>query len=383
MPRNPYENIACERILLYNSDIGGDFLRFIHIADIHLGATPDSQMPWGIDRGRELWDSFYRLLDEVEASGTDLLLIAGDLFHRQPLKRELKELDYRFSQLSHTQVVIIAGNHDYIGRQSFYRDFEWSDNVMFFRKNHVSYIYLSDLNTIVYGMSYDRTEIGEPIYDNLRPMRRFKDGTAVSEDCRHILLGHGGDANHIPINIAQLKDAGFDYVALGHIHKPWLAEEEKLGWSGALEPIDRGDEGEHGYIRGTIDAEGTHSCFVPFAERSYRTLRVQMGEDMTMGALTDSVRNQIEAMSVEHMYRIVLEGFRSVDFELDEERLLRLGRILDVKDETTPNFDYERLYTENRNNIIGLYIQKINEMDVSDSQKEKALYYGMKAFFSS
>ena len=79
-------------------------------------------MTWATDRGTEIWDSFYKLLDETERSGADLLLIAGDLFHRQPLKRELKELNYRFSQLTHAKVVIVAGNHDYIGNQSFYKE---------------------------------------------------------------------------------------------------------------------------------------------------------------------------------------------------------------------------------------------------------------------
>ena len=81
-------------------------MKFIHTADIHLGAAPDSGMPWAADRGSELWETFYRLLDKAEKSNVELLLIAGDLFHRQPLKRELKELNYRFSQLTHTRIMI-------------------------------------------------------------------------------------------------------------------------------------------------------------------------------------------------------------------------------------------------------------------------------------
>ena len=40
-----------------------------------------------------------------EEEQTELLLIAGDLFHRQPLLRELKEVDYLFGSLTKTQVV--------------------------------------------------------------------------------------------------------------------------------------------------------------------------------------------------------------------------------------------------------------------------------------
>ncbi len=356
-------------------------MKFIHTADIHLGAAPDSTMSWAADRSGEIWDSFYRLLDETETSGADLLLIAGDLFHRQPLKRELKELNYRFSQLSHARVIMIAGNHDYMGPQSYYRDFEWASNVVFFRKNHISYIYLAALNTIVYGMSYDRQEIMDNMYDNLRPMRRFKDGQPVPQDCRHILLAHGGDSRHIPINLEKLRLAGFDYVAMGHIHKPWIDDKSAMAYAGALEPVDRNDEGSHGYIRGAVDEDGTRIEFVPFAGRSYLTIGVEMNPEMTMRQLAEQVKIKMGENGRQNMYQIELQGFRSVDFELDERLLLRLGRVLSVTDASVPDFDFERIYAENKDNIIGLYIRHISDMDISDSLKVKALCYGLKALY--
>lgn len=71
-------------------------MKFIHTADIHLGAEPDTGSSYTAKRPEELWNSFERLLNICEEEQTDLLLIAGDLFHRQPLLRELKELDYLF-----------------------------------------------------------------------------------------------------------------------------------------------------------------------------------------------------------------------------------------------------------------------------------------------
>lgn len=356
-------------------------MNFIHTADIHLGATPDSTMPWAAERASEIWDSFYRLLDEVEASDADLLLIAGDLFHRQPLKRELKEVNYRFSQLTHTRVIIMAGNHDYIGPQSYYKDFEWSPNVVFFRKNHISYIHLASLNTIIYAMSYDRHEITENMYDGLRPMRRFKDGRPVPQDCCHILLAHGGDASHIPMDMERLRQSGFDYIAMGHIHKPWVDARSAMAYAGALEPIDRNDEGPHGYIRGSIVGDETEITFVPFARRAYQTIDFEMHPEMTMQEVAAHIEAFIEREGRQNMYQIVIKGFKAADFELDERMLGKLGRILSVTDMTIPDFDFERLYEENRDNIIGLYIRQITEMDISDSLKAKALCYGMKALY--
>ena len=72
-------------------------MRFIHIADVHLGAQPDAGPLYSENRQQELWDTFEHVIRVCEEERTDLLLIAGDLFHRQPLLRELKEVDHLFS----------------------------------------------------------------------------------------------------------------------------------------------------------------------------------------------------------------------------------------------------------------------------------------------
>ena len=75
-------------------------MRFIHIADVHLGAEPEAGTAYSKRRPDELWETFSEVVSLCEQEQTDLLLIAGDLFHRQPLLRELKEVDYLFSKLT-------------------------------------------------------------------------------------------------------------------------------------------------------------------------------------------------------------------------------------------------------------------------------------------
>ena len=81
-------------------------MRFIHIADVHLGVTPDVGMPWSEKRGKDIWNSFHMVLEEARRQQADLLLIAGDLFHRQPLKRELKEVAAGFAAIPDTEIVL-------------------------------------------------------------------------------------------------------------------------------------------------------------------------------------------------------------------------------------------------------------------------------------
>ena len=63
-------------------------MRFIHIADVHLGAEPEAGTAYSKRRPDELWETFSEVVSLCEQEQTDLLLIAGDLFHRQPLLRE-------------------------------------------------------------------------------------------------------------------------------------------------------------------------------------------------------------------------------------------------------------------------------------------------------
>ena len=38
-------------------------MRFIHIADLHLGSSPEAEFLWGKNRAEEIWDSFAAVID--------------------------------------------------------------------------------------------------------------------------------------------------------------------------------------------------------------------------------------------------------------------------------------------------------------------------------
>ena len=40
-------------------------MRFIHIADLHLGSSPEAEFLWGKNRAEEIWDSFATVIDAV------------------------------------------------------------------------------------------------------------------------------------------------------------------------------------------------------------------------------------------------------------------------------------------------------------------------------
>ena len=53
-----------------------------------------------------------------------------------------------------TKVVLIAGNHDHLQKDSNYRSFEWNDNVYPLFGKKLEYVDFPELETAVYGLSY-------------------------------------------------------------------------------------------------------------------------------------------------------------------------------------------------------------------------------------
>lgn len=344
-------------------------MRFIHIADVHLGATPDLNMPWGEKRKAELWQSFSRVIDLAEQEKVDLLLIAGDLFHRQPLLRDCKEVNYYFSKLTKTKVVFIAGNHDYVKEGSFYKKFTWNDNVFPLLSDVCESVDFPELDTTIYGLSYPHYEITKPLYDTLQP-----DWTKRM----HILLAHGGDEKHIPINKRELADSAFDYIALGHIHKPEIITENKMAYAGALEPISCNETGAHGYLIGEITKTTKRVQFVPFALRSYKTIQICTSKKETSASLNDQIRDCMAKQGLEHIYRVEITGFHDPDIEYDFSGIESFGNVLEVMDLSEPEYDYEKLKKAYEHSILGRYIERMKKPDSSETERY-ALQYGVKA----
>ena len=93
---------------------------------MHLGAVPDRGCPWSHEREEEIWETFRRVIAGIRKNPVDLLFIAGDLFHRQPLLGELREVNDLFATIPDTRIFLMAGDHDYIKEDSFYRTFRWA-----------------------------------------------------------------------------------------------------------------------------------------------------------------------------------------------------------------------------------------------------------------
>ncbi len=348
-------------------------MKIIHIADVHLGAEPDIGRPWSEQRKTDIWESFRRVIDRCRKENIDLLIIAGDLFHRPPLKREVKEVNSYFRSIPDTTVILMAGNHDYLKKGGFFERYPWNDNVIGLWGHTCERVEIPRLNLAVYGCSYYEREVPEPLYDTIRP----------SGSCRyHILVAHGGDATHSPIDRQRLMNAGFDYVALGHIHKPEIIAENQMAYSGSPEPVDCSEFGPHGLMEVTMEKDYTLASFVPAAVCEYKVMDLEVDENSTQYDLERLLAGQLSSEEDNHdIFHVHLNGIRDRSVEFDLERLKDLGRVVRVKDFTHPYYDLDELSHIYEGSLIGEFIRRLRDSD--DAVEKKALYYGLEALLDN
>ena len=187
-------------------------IRILHTADWHIDAPlrefTDLQR-------RELRASLLevpgKIADVCRREGCDLCLIAGDVFDG-PYTREGYEAVYRALQRMEVPVFIAPGNHDPYREGSAWVREPWPDNVYLFRRPEISSFTIAELDFRVYGAAFTAMEC-PPLLTDFR---------AECAERYALLVLHGDPTNpaspYNPVTAAQLREAGVDYAALGHIH---------------------------------------------------------------------------------------------------------------------------------------------------------------------
>ncbi len=344
----------------------------MHIADVHLGCTPDGRTEWAAERRRELWETFRDTIADAARLKMDLVLIAGDLFHHTPDEAQLREVNYLLGAYPEICFAIIAGNHDCCSPGSAWESFEFAPNIAFLGREGVECIRFASIGCEVYGFSYDRPQITKPRYDHLHP---------EPNEFFHILLAHGGDSEHIPFSAAALDQSGFDYIALGHIHKSTVILPQKAVYPGALSPIDAADEGPHGYLLCETHGRQVSVRFVRKAPREYVTMTVTANEEDTVFSMRDRVENAILSRGAENIYRVCITGYRNPSVQFDPELIRQTGRVLEVQDNSVPALHLDELKERCRGQLIGMYIESFEGHERS-AVEEKALQYGVEALLT-
>lgn len=270
----------------------GDKMKIIHTGDLHLKKFYKGRLPLEVSN-KLLEDSWRALFEVFEFSNevqADIILIAGDLFEREFF--DLRDLN-RFLDLVKrvkAKVFIAFGNHDYLSEDNLFLKVNLPENLYIF-KNELDYFELSELNTRIYGISYDSFSFKIDLND-----------IKLDEKFINIGLFHSDlkDERYLPLSKDFLEK--FNYVALGHIHKRGKVFDNTY-YAGSLIPLSFKDQGKRGII--FLDDEKKSIEFKDFSKREFINLEVSLNKEMTYNEILNVIQDQIEE---DNLYRIRLKG---------------------------------------------------------------------------
>lgn len=192
-------------------------LRFIHCADLHLDRSFEGLylMNESVDELLEINEKVLESIVSVAIQeAVDFVLLVGDTFHQN--RPSLKTQHQFFTQMSRLEVADIPiylsfGNHDYYEEARYWFDFP--KNVHLFTEETVQTITGETKQGVSYcisGFSYQKPWLDESKVAQF-PRRQ---GTY------HIGMYHGDQQgeHYAPFVVQEMKQKGYDYWALGHIH---------------------------------------------------------------------------------------------------------------------------------------------------------------------
>ena len=183
-----------------------------------------------------------------------------------------------------------------------------------------------------------------------------------------------------PINKNKLKELGFDYVALGHIHKTDYNTEEnqRIVYPGSTISLGFDELGKHGMIVGEINRENIKLEFVPVDNKEFKELELDISDINSEEELIEKI-NEIKIQKNKFI-KIILIGKRK--FEINKNKILKLienKNILKIKNNTKLNYELEELAKEN--NVKGIFVRNmLKKLEENIDQKEeieKAIEIGL------
>jgi len=328
----------------------GNMVTFIHTADIHLGKTYRT----ATDEAAR-YEDFFRALAGIVADAirerVDFVLIAGDLFHTgQILPRTFARTIETLQPLKDAAIPCIAveGNHDWIHRRDSISWMEALSQMGYIRllrptrtesggyrfdpfdsaQGSGGHIVIKGLN--IYGLGYIGSQAGNHV-------ARICEAITTRNN---LLLFHVGVWTFSPVEIGNMKPEEalpladvFDYVALGHGHKPYIIEkQEGLPYAynpGSPECVNFGEEKyAKGYYLVTVEDGCYQHRFRTTSPRPMLVTTVDLDgavdADEALARLREQMATKLAAVAADRQPLVEIRLIGRVSFhpfELGRERL--------------------------------------------------------------
>ena len=360
-------------------------MRFIHIADMHLDspfATLANKENLAIKRRLEQRKVMKEIVEYIKENDIPYFFIAGDFYEQEYIRKTtIDYINELFKEIPNTKIFITPGNHDPYIKNSFYNQYKWNENVHIF-KDQIEKVNCGNVDIYGYGFN--------DFYINSKSNEiEIQDKDKINILITHGSLDSGVEENrkYNPLTTNELKNKGFDYIALGHIHKTSYNdyENQRIVYPGSTVSLGFDELGKRGFIDGNID-ENIRKIELKFIETSAKTFEEK---EINVDSI-NSEEELIETINLEKLdnnkyYKLVLVGKRN--FEINENKIIGIVNkinIIKIKDNTDINYDIEEI--SNQISLKGLFAKKILErIEKTEDEEERkqllnAFEIGMEAF---
>lgn len=294
-------------------------MRILHTADWHLGKI--------VNEFSMLEDQRYylhQLIDTVKEQEVDAVIMAGDLYDRSlPPKEAVSLADEILTRMItelNVPVLAIAGNHDSNERLEFGSRL-FTENQLYMEGT----IKPSIRRIMVQDTHFYLIPFGDPVY--VREIYQKPEIRTMEEVARHqvemiqkdldpnklnVLIAHGyvvngsadsvetseserplsiGTAEYVPVELFDC----FDYVALGHLHKPQKVKTDRVRYSGSILKYSK-SECRHKKQACLVDLAKDRLDITPLYVEPQRDMRVIRGKfaDILEGSSQDYLFFELE-----------------------------------------------------------------------------------------
>ncbi len=347
-------------------------MKFIHIADLHLGARTEAKLDAkkADQRRGELIATFASIAALADAEGA-AILIAGDLFDaKHPLKKTVNAFLDIVRLHPNVRFFTLPGNHEG-------GEFPAAD---------------IPENLSVFGNRWQTYSYGDTDIHGVAPEGALSlEGFSPNPERRNVVLLHGairegerGEAGEIPLGL--LRDRGIDYLALGHYHSHRSERLDSRGiyaYSGTPEGRGMDEAGECGFLMVDTTHSPTAVAFHAAAKRQIHIVELDItGAEGQAPAILALAKEKTAHIPAGDLLRIVLVGGLSPDCprpspERLQEALATRFYYLEVKDKTTLAIN-PGTYRDSLT-LKGEFVRQVMASDMSDEERSAVLRVGFAA----
>lgn len=343
-------------------------MKFVHIADMHFD-TSFTQLSNNENLGnlRRLDQKkvFKKAIEYIKENNVEYFFISGDLYeHKYIRESTIEYINNLFKEIENTKIFIAPGNHDPYLKNSFYNKFKWNNNVHIFGPNISSFSY-EDVD--IYGYGFNDFYYTNPELDNFE----IKDKSKIN-----VLITHGtlNGTNNVEkqynaISKNVLEKIGFDYVALGHIHKNNYSPSERIIYPGSTIATGFDELGAHGMVCGNITKSIFETQFIPLDETEFKIIEIDITDCNALDELVEKINNT--ETSVNNYYEVYLIGKRKFEVDMyNLKKMISQNNIIKIKNLSKMNYDIENISKENT--LKGLFVKELLER-INNNPEDKAL----------